>query len=317
MEPPIVGGRDTGVTRAAGRPSGRDPLNPMQDGTATMATDAQVDPYAVPADLAARIDELDLRANVREMVDNGFTILQDPAAHALTDRVREAILRLSEATEAGPLRARGAGLLLGRDPVFAEAVRVPRLMAMAQYLLGRGFRLSQLVGSVRRQDGAPLALHADNSWFPEPFPAWNIMCTACWVTDEFTAESGATLIMPGTHKERRHPPRDVRKSLPNAQPIIAPKGSLCLWDGSVWHGNYSRQIPGERVVLHMTYTRIGFEPVEDYRHLDDAWLADQSPEMADLLGRRLLFGSTTEHSGGVDPVRLQNTYRLVHGPQGY
>jgi hypothetical protein len=282
-----------------------------------MSLDLASDPYAVPEDLSARIDELGLRENVREMVDQGYTILQDPVAHALTDRVREAILRLSETTESGPLKARGAALLLGRDPVFAEAVRVPRLMVMAQYLLGRGFRLSQLLGSVRRQDGAPLALHADNSWFPEPFPAWNIMCTACWVTDEFTSESGPTLIMPGTHKARRHPPRDVRKSLSGAQPIIAPKGSLCLWDGSVWHGNYSRKIPGERVVLHTTYTRVGFEPVEDYRHLDDAWLADQPPEMAGLLGRDLLFGSTTETSGGVDPIRLQNTYRLVHGPRGY
>jgi hypothetical protein len=275
------------------------------------------DPYAVPADLAERIDALDLRGAVRDLVDDGYTIIQDPAAHALTDRVREAILRLSEETEAGPLKARSAGLLLGRDPVFAEAVQVPKLLAMAEYLLGRGFLLSQLVGSVRRQHGAPLALHADNSWIPEPFPPWEIMCTACWVTDEFTADSGPTLIMPGTHKQRRHPPREVRKSLEGARPILAPKGSLCLWDGSVWHGNYSRTIPGERVVLHMTYTRIGFEPVEDYRHLDDGWLAGQPPQMADLLGRRLLFGSTTTKSGGVDPVRLQNTWRFVHGPRGY
>jgi hypothetical protein len=39
--------------------------------------------------------------------------------------------------------------------------------------------------------------------------------------------------------------------------------------------------------------------------------------MADLLGRKLFFGSTTEKSGGVDPVRLQTTYRTVHGPKGY
>lgn len=282
-----------------------------------MPLDIVDDPYSVPEDLASRIDALGLRDNVRDLVDEGYTIIQDPAAHALTDRVREAILRLSNETEAGPLKARGAGLLLGRDPVFAEAVLVPKLLVLAEYLLGRGFRLSQLVGSVRRQDGAPLALHADNSWFPEPFPPWQIMCTACWVTDEFTEDSGPTLIMPGTHKQRRHPPRDIRKSLDGAQPIIAPKGSLCLWDGSVWHGNYSRRKPGERVVLHTTYTRIGFEPVEDYRHLDDAWLAGQPPEMGDLLGRRLLFGSTTTSNGGVDPVRLQNTYRLVHGPRGY
>jgi hypothetical protein len=282
-----------------------------------MPLDTAYNPYAVPEDLASLIDAMDLRGNVRELVDDGYTVIQDPVAHALTDRVREAILRLSDETEGGPLKSRGAGLLLGRDPVFTEAVLIPKLLVMAEYLLGRGMLISLLVGSIRRQDGAPLGLHADNSWFPEPFPSWEIMCTACWVTDEFTADSGPTLIMPGTHKERRHPPRDVRKVLQGAQPIIAPKGSLCLWNGSVWHGNYSRQIPGERVVLHLTYTRVGFETVEDYRHLDDAWLADKPPQMADLLGRKLFFGSTTEKSGGVDPVRLQTTYRTVHGPKGY
>jgi len=275
------------------------------------------DPYAVPEDLAPRIDALGLRDNVRELVDNGYTIIQDPVAHALTDRVREAITRLAVATEDGPLKGRNAGLLLGRDPVFAQAVLVPSLLALTEFLVGRGALLSQLIGSVRREGPGSLSLHADNSWFPEPFPPWEMMCTACWVTDEFTQEGGATLIIPGTHKLKRHPPRDIRKTLQDAVPIVAPKGSLCLWDGSVWHGNYPRQIPGERVVLHMTYTRIGLETVEDYRHLDDAWLADQPPEMADLLGRRLFFGSTTETSGSSNPALLQGTYRLVHGPRGY
>lgn len=275
------------------------------------------DPYAVPEDLAPRIDALDLRDNIRDLVDTGFTIIQDPLAHALTDRVREAILRLSVATDEGPLKGRNAGLLLGRDPVFAEAVVVPKLLALVEYLVGRGALLSQLIGSVRREGPGSLALHADNSWFPEPFPPWEIMCTACWVTDEFTQAGGSTMIIPGTNKLKRHPPRDIRKTLENAVPIIAPKGSLALWDGSVWHGNYPREISGERVVLHMTYTRIGMETVEDYRHLDDAWLADQPPAMADLLGRRLFFGSTTETSGTSDPALLQGTYRLVHGPRGY
>ena len=83
-----------------------------------MLHDVATDPYAVPDDLAERIDALDLRQNVRDLVDHGYTIIQDPVAHALTDRVREGILRLSNEVEGGVLNARGAGLLLGRDPVW-------------------------------------------------------------------------------------------------------------------------------------------------------------------------------------------------------
>ncbi len=281
-----------------------------------MPLDTAADPYAVAEDLAPRIDSLDLRENVRQLVDDGYTIIQDPVAHALTDEVRGAILRCAQGTE-GRAKGYSAGMLLGREPVFAEAILVPRLLAMVEFLLGRGFILSQLVGSVRRKGPGSLGLHADNSWFPAPFPPWEIMCTACWVTDDFSLEGGATLVMPGTHKHRRHPPRELRQSLEGAQPIVAPKGSLALWNGNVWHGNYPRQIDGERVVLHLTYTRVGFAPVEDYRHLGDDWLQGKPPELATLLGRENFLGKSTIASGGAVGPLLQKTYQQVHGGRGY
>lgn len=275
-----------------------------------MPLDIAADPYAVPEFLAPRIDELDLRQNIRELVDQGYTIFQDPVAHALTDDVRAAILRLAEETEA-PRTGQSAALLLGRDPVFSEAVLVPRLLALVEFLVGRGAILSQLTSSVRGEGAAPLVLHADNSWFPAPFPSWEIMATACWVTDEFTKEGGCTSVIPGTHVLKRHPSEAECKAMDGLVPMVAPKGSLCLWDGCVWHGNYPREIPGKRVVMHMTYTRAGFAPVEDYSHLDDAWIAQQPAGIRDLLGRNLFLGSTTVANGGADPVKLRHTQRIA------
>lgn len=264
----------------------------------------------IPEHVAPKIEALGLEQNVRDLVERGYTVIQDPVAHRLNDRVREAILRLAPETEA-PRTGQSASLLLGRDPVFAEAVLVPRLLALVEFLLGRGAILSQLTSSVRGEGAAPLMLHADNSWFPAPFPEWEIMATACWVTDEFTKEGGCTSVVPGTHRLKRHPSDLECRALQGLQPILAPKGSLCLWDGSVWHGNYPREVSGERVVMHMTYTRAGFAPVEDYSHLDEEWLAGQPPEMRDLLGRNLFLGSTTATSGGVDPAKLRYTQRIA------
>jgi hypothetical protein len=276
-----------------------------------MPLDAADDPYAVAEDLAPRIDALGLRDNVRDLVDNGYTVIQDPKAHAIADEVRDAIIRCvpAEPHEKAPTRF----TLLDQDPVFAEAVATPRLLALVEFLLGRGAVFSQLSGSRRRQGRGSLGLHADNSWFPVPFPPWEISCTGCFVTDEFTEESGATLVIPGTHKLRRHPTKEERANPLGAVPIVAPKGSICLWDGSVFHGNYPRQLPGERIVLHMTYTRLGMQPIETYDHLDDAWFEGKDPIWPTLLGRRNFLGRRHGWKQN-DRELLKETYEQVHGP---
>jgi ectoine hydroxylase-related dioxygenase (phytanoyl-CoA dioxygenase family) len=279
-----------------------------------MSIDAVRDRYAVHEDLAAAVDSLDLRQNIRDLVDDGYTVIQDPRGLEIADAVREAIIRLVPATpdEKAPTRF----TLLDLDRVFADAITVPSLLVLVEYLLGRGALFSQLSGSRRRQGPGSLGLHADNSWFPAPFPQWEIMCTGCFVTDEFTLESGATLVIPGTHTLRRHPPRDVRQSLEGARPIVAPKGSICLWNGSVWHGNFPRRLPGERVVLHMTYTRIGFQPIETYDHLGDDWFEGKDGALRRLLGRDVFLGRRHGWKQN-DRELLKKTYAQVHGPEGY
>jgi hypothetical protein len=276
-----------------------------------MLLDTAPDPYRVAEDLRPRIAALDLTQNVRDLVDDGYTVIQDEAAGRIADEVREAIIRVVPAVpeQKAPTRF----TLLDLDPVFAQAITTPKLLALVEFLLGRGALFSQLSGSRRRQGPGSLGLHADNSWFPEPFPEWELTCTACFVTDEFTEESGATLVMPGTHKLRGHPTRQRRASLKGAVPIIAPKGAICLWTGSVWHGNYPRRLPGERIVLHMTYARIGLQPIETYDHLDETWFDGKSPELPRLLGREIFLGRRHGWKEN-DRELLKRTYDQVHGP---
>lgn len=260
--------------------------------------------------LDQRIAALGLTENVRELREQGFTILHDPQAVELADAVREAIIRVVPAEPEDKVATRFT--LLDQDPVFADAISIPRLLTLVEVLLGTGFLFSQLSGSRRRASKGSLDLHADNSWFPAPFPEWEIMATACFVTDEFTLESGATLVVPGSHRLKRHPTPQEQVDRPGAQPIIAPKGAIALWDGSIWHGNYPRQLPGERVVLHMTYTRIGMHPIENYDHLGDEWLAGKSPEMQRLLGRDVFLGRKHDFKQN-DRELLMKTYAQVHG----
>ena len=42
-----------------------------------------------------------------------------------------------------------------------------------------------------------------------------------------------------------------------------------MWDGAVWHANWPRTIEGERVVSHISYSRLMMRPIEDYSDFAD------------------------------------------------
>jgi hypothetical protein len=257
-----------------------------------------VPPYGLSEQLEARVRALGMQSNLSDMEKDGYTVIRDVAPLAVTDGIREAILRLVHETQ-GPQRGYTAALLLGRDPVFDTAVLNPKLMALVEYMCGQGALLSQLIGSVRPQGRGFLGIHADQNWFPAPFPEHNQLLTACWVCDEFSEAHGATKVIPGSQRNRRHPSPEEAAAAAGAIPIVCPRGSIAVWDGSVWHGNYPRALPGERVVLHLTYSRLALRPLESYDHLAQDFLERNPPEMATLLGRGSVFGSTTASSGGV------------------
>jgi hypothetical protein len=271
-----------------------------------------VPPYGLTDMLAARVDALGLAQNLEELREHGYTVLRDVAPIGVTDRIRDAILRLVQQTE-GRAKGHTAALLLGRDPVFETAVLNDKLMTIVEFMCGQGALLSQLQGSVRRQGEGFLGLHADQNWTPAPFPEHPQLITACWACDDFTEEGGATRIIPATHRHRRHPTPAEIDAMDGAVPIVCPRGSIAVWDGAVWHGNYPRRLPGERVVLHMTYSRIALRPLEDYSHLGQEFLDRNPPAMATLLGRTDVFGSTTPTSGGVDMTLFRQTAAKARG----
>lgn len=81
--------------------------------------------------------------------------------------------------ELGPVTGgKGGNMLMTRDAVFTEAVLNEKLMAMAEFSVGRGFLLSQVAASVRSNGAKSIGLHADQNWMPAPFPAHNYSAAA-------------------------------------------------------------------------------------------------------------------------------------------
>ncbi len=264
-------------------------------------------PFELSAELAARVEKLGLQAQLDQMRDEGYTIIPDIASEAFTARLRETCLRLAKETE-GPAKGYSASLLLGRDPIFEEVVLNPKIQALVEVMCGQGALLSQLIASIRPKGAPAIGLHADQNWTPAPFPVHNQLLTMCWTMEDFTLAGGCTKVIPKSHVHRRHPDQEEIEQQAGAIPTECPVSSITCWDGSTWHGNYPRQLDGERVVLHITFSRLALRTVENYDHLDEKWLEGKPHELSIMLGREDFLGSTTIARGFADHKKIPRTF---------
>lgn len=262
--------------------------------------------------LAPQVTTFGLGRNIEEIQDQGFTVLENVAPPELFERLRVAIKRCCAEDQGSYFQimehGASADLLLGRDPVFAEAAMNPKVLAMMEFMCGRNPVISQLACGVRYQGAKPMKLHCDNDWMPAPLPERNANATACWYCDEMTIEAGATKVTPRSHLKRRHPTPDEERSEEGAVPLPAPRYSVGMWDSRLWHGNYGRTLSGERVVLHATYCRHIYRQLEDYSHLGQDFVDRHGPVMEQLLGRNLWYGNRSCGNGGVDMTKYRTTY---------
>lgn len=264
-------------------------------------------PFDLSDEMTATVAALGIGAQVDQIRDDGYSIIENIAAEEFNDRLRKTCLRLAQETE-GRAKGYSAALLLGRDPIFEEVVLNPKILALVEIMCGKGALLSQLICSIRPKGAPSIGLHADQNWFPAPFPEHNQLLTLCWAMDLYTESAGCTKVIPGTHKLRRHPNEEEIAKCEGAIPTTCPKNSIAFWDGSSWHSNYPRQDEGERVVLHITFSRLALRTVENYNHLDDAWLEGKPEELSVMLGRKDFLGTTTIARGGADYSLLPRSF---------
>ena len=273
----------------------------MAEATPTFRYDS-LPPDAISPELAPVIAELNLEENGRELTELGYTVIHDVASPEFNQQLREAILRSCPGEDPAAPRGSNMGLLL--DPVIAEAVTLPKLMAMAEYSVGRGHLISQVAVSVTPGGSGSIGLHSDQNWLPAPFPEHNMITTLCWATDEFTEENGSTHVIPKSHLLRRHPTAEEMETREGIVAIECPPGSVAMWDGMIWHTGWPRTTDGERVVAHISYSRLAMRVIENYSaHADDLIEAHGEP-MAQLLGRNDSLDSPT----GFDFTKITETF---------
>jgi ectoine hydroxylase-related dioxygenase (phytanoyl-CoA dioxygenase family) len=180
---------------------------------------------------------------LEELSRIGYTMLQEIVPPALVVEMKTALDRIlaEQTARFGAARMQAIGdaniarALLEEDPVFLEMLRLPALDGIVETLLSSAAHVTQQNGIVLPGDGA---IHVQQSWHRDlPYQSWvatkPLSLGALLALDDFTAQSGATLFLPGSHRDAAFPSEDFVARW--AIPVFAPAGSVIVFDSMVFH----------------------------------------------------------------------------------
>jgi ectoine hydroxylase-related dioxygenase (phytanoyl-CoA dioxygenase family) len=215
------------------------------------------------ADLGVTADSVD--DSTRERLDrDGYAplpgILSQRQLAAIRSRLAE--LLAVEGDRAGLEVHQEAGTdrladLVNKDPAFDVCFTSPRLLACVAHVLG-DFKLSSLNFRAALPGQGLQSLHAEGG--PVTGPAQYQVCNSIWLLDDFTADNGATRVVPGSHRSGRSPGdvmADTRAAHPDEVLLLAPAGTVVVFNSHLWHGGTLNRSSRPRRAMHSYFTRRG------------------------------------------------------------
>lgn len=262
---------------------------------------------------------LDLTRDALEYV--GYEIVSDVFSGDELAATREAMYRAHEQIVAavGDERLARSGelgvlRLMGKyEPSLLTLLEKPELLAIVDATvsptailhLQNGFILPS-VDPDDVPDTFQMSFHRD---FPRQLGGYvaSINCLLC--VDEFTAENGGTLVVPGTHQCEERPSDAYLER--NAIPVVAPAGSLIVFDSTLWHAAGVNVSGRDRLGINHQFTRSFVKQQIDYvRALGDA-AVQTLPERT-----QQLLGWYTRLVTSLDEYYVAPEDRLYRGGQG-
>ncbi len=113
-------------------------------------------------------------------------------------------------------------------------VEHPLILALLDQILMPNYLLSQLQVIEIYPGEVQQPLHHDDGFYPIARPRPAFSAATIWAIDDFTAENGATLVLPNSHLwGDRMPDANDEKDL---VPVVMAAGSVVFFLGTLWHG---------------------------------------------------------------------------------
>ncbi|MET8428886.1 phytanoyl-CoA dioxygenase family protein [Nocardia sp. NPDC004860] len=216
----------------------------------TASSGASVDPAVAEADLAA-------------VERDGYVILPDMLTPAELDRIRESVVPLLDRIGRNNFEGHSTQRIysvLNKTRACDRIADHPRVLALLDRLFLPNYLLSMLqVINILPGEQAQM-LHTDDGFYPLPRPRKGLGAATIWAIDDFTAENGATDIIPGSHLWGDRLPGESDRR----EPVVMPAGSCVFFVGTLWHGGGANRSAHPRLALTAQYCEPWLRPQEAF-----------------------------------------------------
>jgi len=172
--------------------------------------------------------------------------------------------------------------ILNRHRVFGDLVQLPVVIELLRQVIGWPALLGNISANIAEPGNQGGVLHADQLFVPRPWPANPQGMNCAYLLDDFTADNGATEVVPRSHLAGD----DVDgETLAQATvPVIAPAGTLAVFESRLWHRTGINTSQHPRAALFAWYTTPIYRTQENwFLSLDDAVVENASDELLTLL----------------------------------
>ena len=262
--------------------------------------------YKQIASSGSSVDSAIVEADSAALDRDGYVIWENLLDTEECRQIREVVRPWLEHTGRNSfegLRTQRIYSVLSRTRVCDRLVDNPRVLAVLDQLLMPNYLLSALQAiNIQPGETAQLA-HHDDGFYPIPRPRAPLTAATIWAIDDFTADNGATMVIPGSHRWGQRPPNPEDQAIP----VVMPAGSCVFFVGTLWHGGGANNTTRERLAVTAQYCQPWLRPME-------AFTLSISREIArtvsDDIRRMLGYSIHPPFVGAVDglhPLRLLET----------
>ncbi|EFW16937.1 hypothetical protein D8B26_003747 [Coccidioides posadasii str. Silveira] len=257
------------------------------------------------------------RANVEHVLQHGYVVIENCFSKEEAEAAKAEIDRLSgSAPMIGRNSFEGFNTnriysLLNKTREFDKFAILPRVLALNDFFLDPGYNITsfhtiQINPGEKNQD-----MHHDDAFCHVPRPRLPLGAAIIIAFDDFTAENGATGVIPGSHTWGA----DRRGKYEETVPMVCPAGSVVYFIGTTWHCGGANNSSKPRKSATVQYCQPYIRPIENQiLAVDPRKLKEIPPRIVEMMGYRI-HRPFIGYADGLNPIKaVQRMVKWLQEP---